>query len=164
MKISKLTCWYYSQQMKGSLAILGGWSVGTLTRIYTFNSIVLSCSIDHSALNSLVRSHGDTLIEKRMADNFSQVKTLERLVRKHVVQQLFEVGAEWRAIISLMRSPEGVMFARCDEEVVLVVAICLAEWHDSGAHRENDDAEGEQVRRDGLVAHAHRDFGRHVAG
>ena len=114
--------------------------------------------------DSPLRSYVIYLSEERMTYNFSQVEALERLVRKHVVHQPFEIGAKWRAIMSFMRSPEGVLLARCDEEVVPVVAICLAEWHDPGAHCENDDAEGEQVRRDGLVAHAHRDLRRHVAG
>ena len=42
---------------------------------------------------------------------------------------------------------------------MLVVAICFVERHDSGEHGEKNDTEGEQVRRDGLVAHAEHDLG-----
>ena len=99
-----------------------------------------------------------------MEHNFNQVKALVRLVRKHVVHQIFEFGAEWGAVMSLMLSPESAMLVCCDAVVLIVVAIYLVEWHEPGAHGEDDDAEGKQVRLDGLVGHAQRVRSRHVAG
>ena len=105
-----------------------------------------------------------------MAHDFNQVEALIslvrlpkllRMVRKHLVHQVFETGAEWRAKSSFIRRPENVF---TEKEVVFLGAICLVEWHHTRAHGENDDAEGEKVRRDGLVAHTKRDFGRHVTG
>ena len=105
-----------------------------------------------------------------MTHYFNQVEALVglislprllRLVRKHLVHQVLEFGAERGAEVSLMRSPEIVL---SDKPLVFLVEIYLAEWHDSRVHYENDDAEGEQVCRDGLVAHAKYDLRRHVAG
>ena len=61
-----------------------------------------------------------------------------------------------------MRSPEGILFVGSDHLIQSVVAICLTEWHGPRAYGENNDAQGEQVRRDGLVAHVEQDLRCHV--
>ena len=82
-----------------------------------------------------------------MAHYFNQVEALVglislprllRLVRKHLVHQVLEFGAERGAEVSLMRSPEIVL---SDKPLVFLVEIYLAEWHDSRVHYENDDSQ-----------------------
>ena len=73
---------------------------------------------------------------------------------------VLELDTECGTEVMLMRCPENMRSARGELLVMSVVRFSLQEWHDPSVHREDNDAEGEQVRHYGLVSHIELDLRR----
>ena len=93
-----------------------------------------------------------------MHQDFHEVQTLIRLIVKHLGHQIFEFLAEGSAVVLFMRPPEDAILLQAEQVIVLVGRVRIPEGLHAGAHDEDYDSKGEDVRDGGLVGVFHHDF------